>query len=48
MAVDDTIKLTREQIATFAQSHDTIKQIEKLIDLVNDLATRVAVLEAGP
>lgn len=46
MAVtDDKVRLTRNQLAKVSEDHETIKQLELLIAIVNDLALRVYALE---
>ena len=45
MAVDNTIRVTRDQLTKFIENHDTMRQFEILIALVNDLEERVAELE---
>jgi hypothetical protein len=35
MAIDDKLKVTRNQLAEFIDNHDTIKQFERLFDYIN-------------
>ena len=37
MAVDKTLRVTRDQFAKFIESHDTMRQFEILFDIVNFL-----------
>lgn len=37
MAIDDKIKLTRSQLSEFISEHNTIRQFERMIELINTL-----------
>lgn len=39
MPFDDKLRVTREQYSKFIEDHDTIKQFERLFDLVNGLVS---------
>jgi len=43
---EDTIRITREQLARFIEDHETIKQFEKLFTLVKELEVTSADHEA--